>query len=101
MSIRCFSLMVEFWGAAGPDQNRAAAAPQKSTHKESDQIDLKLSGPIVYMPTKIKILSGIIHQSFQEVIQDLARGSRIPDPKFCRREILNNSEKVWFRQPSF
>ena len=72
-----------------------------STHKESVRIEPKLSGCVDNMPTKIKILSRIIYKSFQRVIQDLARGSRIPDPKFGRREICYNSVFPLFNEPSF
>ena len=93
MSIRCFSLNVEFWGPGGPDRASGGGRPRKSTYKKSDRIEPKLSGLIDNILTKIKIPSRIIYQSFQGVIKVSGPRVEIPDPKFRRREIACNS--VW------
>jgi hypothetical protein len=94
-------LVSRFSGTAAARCRSGPAGPQISTLKEKHLIELKLSIPIDNMPTKMKKLSRIIYKSFQRVIQDLARGSRIPDPKFGRREICYNSVFPSINEPSF
>ena len=52
-------------GSGRSGSKSGGGRPGNSTHKESDRIEPKLSGLMDNMQTKIKILSGIIYQSFQ------------------------------------